>query len=451
MTAPFKVYLKSMRFLVLLVFLCVGHLSQASQLCQNYFGERDKDVFVQELLVKSQNNNNPDFWIETIRYISENNYSFPFADKVRFGTYYKFEGFKNPSYKRHMLAGLVWRGSHVDLPKVAPQNKKELAEFLVHFAYSLEQQLANRNTFSFPLEASFSYLKSRHTLETRLHKRLDKVESLIESSATPTLAKPFLKLYLVYNKTKSFLKIQWFETELRSRFGSMLPWHYVKDVNFILKSYDTDIKKLISKIQMLTNHEVLLSDKTVPEKNWMIHFVNGVVQTVIRPFLPPFAPVTFWEPLNGRHPKQTLTPERNWKQPSTWMKSSSVAAAFKYFSDGTVITMRASAILLAATILQQSVMEVYFIRQFEEALMKRHPVPEQILEKPSPSEIEMNYRDHIEMLEQDLAEQKQILEKTQNETEKTRLLGEIQEREESILQAKTNLKAWILSQSVNAH
>ena len=80
MTAPFKVYLKSMRFLVLLAFLCLGHLSQASQLCQSYFGERDKDVFVQELLTQSQNNNNPDFWIETIRYISENYYSFPFAD-----------------------------------------------------------------------------------------------------------------------------------------------------------------------------------------------------------------------------------------------------------------------------------------------------------------------------------------------------------------------------------
>ena len=231
----------------------------------------------------------------------------------------------------------------------------------------------------------------------------------------------------------------------------MFPWHYVKDVNFILKSYDTDIKRLINKIQMLTNQEVLLSEKTIPEKNWMIHFVNGIVQTVIRPFLPPFAPATFWEPLKNRQPKLAITPKRNWKQPSTWMKSSSVAAALKYFSDGTMISMRATSILLAATILQQSVMEVYFIHQFEEALMKRQPVPEQILEKPSVSEIEMNYRNHIEMLEKDLAEQKQVLEKTQNETERTRLIGEIQEREESILQAKTNLKAWILSQAVNAH
>lgn len=432
----------SVRFILLLLLVC-PILIQAN-VCSDYFHVRAQNKYFDSLLEASKTHGrNPHFWIEALRTINEDPNSFPYAQFATFGKRVDFKApfraaIKKPEYNRHLFFGVWYRRSLVDMPKVMPQNKVELAEFLAHFAYATELQISNRTPTMFPLEASYSYLTARYTLETRRLNRLERVRAAIENSQTPLIQKNVLRLYLVYSKIKTVLKIQWFETELRSRFASILPHHYIKDVNYILQSYDRDIATLLRNLKILANHEVHLSSKSQKEKHWAINTIQGVFRFILQPLWQ----LTLWEPLSSRSPQPTVDGTY-----PRWSLSSSVAAGMKYLVDTTTIGTRFTAYALFLSFVYQGTMDVLLIDSIRNEILKRsQELPTQQIEviqdQPNRTQIERQYKEQIEDLRVSIEEMTLKLNSTTDPQKQQSLREELEILNDLKVDAENRLKIW---------
>jgi len=194
--------------------------------------------------------------LDLLRFINDDPESFQNAELSRFKNYLRSSQIefdwgltflkikvKDPQIKVKFL-----RRTKILVPKRLPKDKKDLAEFLIQFAITLEDYQLNLNTiYNRPIVSGFRkvslserYANASAEQLKKLDEKFLKIEAAVDRMDGSSLQSTLLKARIM------FLVVQ---TELAILYKTFGPAEYLKRSEQLLRKYDSDVYTLFSALK----------------------------------------------------------------------------------------------------------------------------------------------------------------------------------------------------------